>query len=376
MVHDVARDLIGCALVFDGTGGVIVECESYERDDPACHASTRPSPPRSRPTRSAPRASPASRCRRDIPRSTAGRRGGAGGEPRDPLRGDPDRRRLPDVTSTRCARVRGPSRTSRKRTSRRASAARTLMAFSNKRRAAALDRQQVRARGRLLHALRRHVRRPCRDQRRAQDARLPSGALREPGARGHPAVELTKPPSAELRPNQTDQDTLPPYDVIDRVIEAYVERRPRSRAIVAAASTATSPRTSWRIDRNEYKRRQAAPGLKITSKAFGVGRRYPIAAATTRDDTCRAATASASDGAHRHARAVMRRVRRFRGSRGAASAPALARGSRRRPPDGSISGISSTRSTPGGRGGARRLRATADRGPRSQPLPSPRTSGP
>ena len=94
-----------------------------------------------------------------------------------------------------------------------------------------------------------------------------------------PESSLTKPPSAELRPDQTDQDSLPPYDVLDRIVEAYVERHLDFEAIVALGLDAGDvARVISLVDRNEYKRRQAAPGLKITSKAFGVGRRYPIAA--------------------------------------------------------------------------------------------------
>ena len=94
-----------------------------------------------------------------------------------------------------------------------------------------------------------------------------------------PASSITKPPSAELRPNQTDQDTLPPYEVIDAIVEGYVERGLDSAALVAQGLTpAVVADVIGRIDRNEYKRRQAAPGLRITSKAFGVGRRFPIAA--------------------------------------------------------------------------------------------------
>jgi len=94
-----------------------------------------------------------------------------------------------------------------------------------------------------------------------------------------PESSLTKAPSAELRPNQTDQDSLPPYDLLDRIVEAYVERNEDVDAMVRAGiDRATALRVVSLIDRNEYKRRQAAPGLKITSKAFGVGRRYPVAA--------------------------------------------------------------------------------------------------
>ena len=83
-----------------------------------------------------------------------------------------------------------------------------------------------------------------------------------------------------MRPDQTDQDSLPPYDVLDRIIEAYVERNLDIDGIAALGrgSRHRRPGRVACIDRNEYKRRQAAPGLKITSKAFGVGRRYPIAA--------------------------------------------------------------------------------------------------
>ena len=97
-----------------------------------------------------------------------------------------------------------------------------------------------------------------------------------------PESSLTKPPSAELRPDQTDQDTLPPYDLIDRVVEGYVERGQDPEALIAQGiDRAVVEDVVGRIDRNEYKRRQAAPGLRITPKAFGVGRRFPIAASYT-----------------------------------------------------------------------------------------------
>ena len=93
-----------------------------------------------------------------------------------------------------------------------------------------------------------------------------------------PASSITKPPSAELRPNQTDQDTLPPYEVLDGILDAYVVRGKTPAEMVAAGfDEATVKRVIRLIDSNEYKRRQAAPGLKVTSKAFGVGRRMPIA---------------------------------------------------------------------------------------------------
>lgn len=94
-----------------------------------------------------------------------------------------------------------------------------------------------------------------------------------------PTNSLTKPPSAELCPDQTDQDTLPPYDVLDQIIERYVERGQPTRQIIKQTGFDTEMvlRIVHLIERNEYKRQQAAPGLKITSRAFGFGRRMPIA---------------------------------------------------------------------------------------------------
>jgi NAD+ synthetase len=93
-----------------------------------------------------------------------------------------------------------------------------------------------------------------------------------------PSSSITKAPSAELRPNQTDQDSLPPYEVLDAILEAYVvEDRPAAEIIAAGFSEADVRRVVRLIDLSEYKRRQAAPGLKVTSRAFGVGRRQPVA---------------------------------------------------------------------------------------------------
>ncbi len=94
-----------------------------------------------------------------------------------------------------------------------------------------------------------------------------------------PESTLTKPPSAELRPDQKDTDSLPPYDVLDPIIAAYVEQHLDADQIARLGfDAATVADVVRRIDASEYKRRQAAPGLRISSKAFGVGRRYPIAA--------------------------------------------------------------------------------------------------
>ena len=94
-----------------------------------------------------------------------------------------------------------------------------------------------------------------------------------------PEATIVKPPSAELRPDQKDQDSLPPYDILDRVLEAYVEHDLCVDDIVERGVPRSTVLEIVRlINRNEYKRRQAAPGLRITSRAFGSGRRYPIAA--------------------------------------------------------------------------------------------------
>ncbi len=94
-----------------------------------------------------------------------------------------------------------------------------------------------------------------------------------------PASSITKPPSAELRPDQLDTDSLPPYDTLDPIIQAYVEDALDLDAISARGYDRTLVAdVIRRIKASEYKLRQAAPGLKISSKAFGVGRRYPIAA--------------------------------------------------------------------------------------------------
>jgi len=93
-----------------------------------------------------------------------------------------------------------------------------------------------------------------------------------------PAASITKPPSAELRSNQTDQDSLPPYETLDAILEQYVVHGRGAAEIARSGLPLETVRQVIRlIDANEYKRRQAAPGLKVTTKAFGVGRRFPIA---------------------------------------------------------------------------------------------------
>ena len=88
---------------------------------------------------------------------------------------------------------------------------------------------------------------------------------------------IEKPPSAELRPGQVDQDSLPPYDILDAILKGYVEEGLSRRDLVARGFQETVVNDIVRkVDLNEYKRKQAAPGLKITPLAFGVGRRIPI----------------------------------------------------------------------------------------------------
>jgi NAD+ synthase (glutamine-hydrolysing) len=93
-----------------------------------------------------------------------------------------------------------------------------------------------------------------------------------------PDACFTKPPSAELRENQTDQDTLPPYEVLDQILDLYIEERRSAEEIVGRGYPEELVRSILHtVNINEYKRRQAAPGIKVTAKAFGVGRRIPIA---------------------------------------------------------------------------------------------------
>jgi len=94
-----------------------------------------------------------------------------------------------------------------------------------------------------------------------------------------PDSVFEKPPSAELRPDQKDSDSLPPYDVLDAILRLYVEefRGAKEIAEELALPLELVKDVALKVDRNEYKRQQAAPGLKVTSKAFGMGRRFPIA---------------------------------------------------------------------------------------------------
>ena len=99
-----------------------------------------------------------------------------------------------------------------------------------------------------------------------------------------PADVITRAPSAELRPGQKDSDTLPEYDLLDKVLKGYVEQDKSAQQLVDAGLPRDVVRRVIRmVDRNEYKRRQSPPGVKITPKAFGKDRRLPI---TNRYTSC------------------------------------------------------------------------------------------
>ena len=109
-----------------------------------------------------------------------------------------------------------------------------------------------------------------RNANRPEDALGPDGPVM-------PERVITKPPSAELKPDQTDQDSLPPYDVLDAILQGLVEGEQSVDAMVERGFDRATVLRVWKmLDRAEYKRRQAPPGVKITPRAFGRDRRYPI----------------------------------------------------------------------------------------------------
>ena len=104
------------------------------------------------------------------------------------------------------------------------------------------------------------------------------GSPEPPAAEIIPRSTIDKAPSAELKPNQKDQDTLPPYEILDQILQLYVEENLSARDIIMRGFDEKTVRwVQRRVDLNEYKREQAPPGLKVTSRAFGVGRKMPIA---------------------------------------------------------------------------------------------------
>ncbi len=109
-----------------------------------------------------------------------------------------------------------------------------------------------------------------RNQEHPQDALGPAGRV-------IPERIITKPPSAELRPGQKDEDSLPPYKDLDDILHCIVENEMNVAEITARGHSPETVNRVWKLlDRAEYKRRQACPGVKISSKAFGRDRRYPI----------------------------------------------------------------------------------------------------
>ena len=114
--------------------------------------------------------------------------------------------------------------------------------------------------------------------------RLSELVNRRAGREVIPQRTITKTPSAELKPDQSDQDSLPPYELLDEILHRYVEQEEPFEQIAAALAGAPGfseqvlGQVVRMVDRNEYKRKQAAPVLKVTSRAFGFGRRMPIVA--------------------------------------------------------------------------------------------------
>jgi NAD+ synthase len=114
------------------------------------------------------------------------------------------------------------------------------------------------------------------DVSRWRNGHRPDGS-KGPAGRVIPERILTKAPSAELKPDQTDQDSLPPYDELDAILKCLIEDDMALGDIAAAGHDRDIVERVWRmLDRAEYKRRQAPPGVKITARAFGRDRRYPI----------------------------------------------------------------------------------------------------
>src|SRR5690606_20409024 len=98
-----------------------------------------------------------------------------------------------------------------------------------------------------------------------------------PDGRVIPERIITKPPSAELKPDQKDEDSLPPYDVLDRILEGLIEEEASVESIIARGHDRATVTRIWRLlESAEYKRRQAPPGVKISRRSFGRDRRYPI----------------------------------------------------------------------------------------------------
>ena len=112
---------------------------------------------------------------------------------------------------------------------------------------------------------------------RWRNANLPSLAVEGAAKNPIPQRVIDKPPSAELRPDQKDEDSLPPYDELDRMLKGLIEEDLGVDGLIARGHDADEAARIWRmLELAEYKRRQAPPGVKITARAFGRDRRYPI----------------------------------------------------------------------------------------------------
>ena len=139
----------------------------------------------------------------------------------------------------------------------------------------------------MVYELARHINESGKP--RAESGKRNAGSRKREAGSGKPKTEsngfpipeasLTKAPSAELRLNQTDQDTLPPYDVLDAILKKYIEESKSAAEVIQETGyDGKLVRDVVRkIDLNEYKRKQAPPCLRVTTKAFGIGRRVPIA---------------------------------------------------------------------------------------------------
>ena len=184
-------------------------------------------------------------------------------EPRLRLPRDPHRER--SGRSARCSGARRRARRSRRGEPPGAVRGHPDGALEHARLARALDREQVRARGRIRDALRRHGRRLRAPQGRLQDRRLPARApsQRARRARAHPGTTIERPPSAELRADQRDEESIPPYELLDPVLEAYIELDRSREELLEEFDPTWSSGSLALVDHAEYKRRQAPPGVKL-----------------------------------------------------------------------------------------------------------------
>ena len=224
-------------------------------------------------------ASTACRCRRSSPRKARGTT--LGGWPRASAATSARSRSRTSSTRSSDALERADGRARRARCGEPPGAGPRSAphgALEHVRLARRLDGEQVGARSRLLDPVRRHGRRVRAPEGRVQDRRVPARAPPE-RARGReliPTTTIERAPSAELRADQRDEDSIPPYDVLDPVLEAYVELDRSREELLDEFDAEIVEQVVSLVDRAEYKRRQAPPGVKLRPKAFGRDRRTPI----------------------------------------------------------------------------------------------------